>query len=293
VFSFVRNPDETTSFFSQIINFITKRENFGKSIFIDVSGITHLSSDALMYLLAIVNNMNENFARKYSFSGNAPENPEVRKLFAESGFYHFVKYQGTDPITQNKDNIQIVSGENSDTSVAKLMSDFVSKKAGISIRECSFIYIMMIELMSNTYKHAYSNKQRILFPRWYCFAEYDGNNSISFTFMDTGDGIPATVRKNFAEKIDILKLKGDSKYVTSALNGDFRTSTELSFRGKGLPKIREFCAQSKIQNMRIITNHADVTVFKAGYSTNNLSIPLRGTLYYWQIDISKLKGVTK
>lgn len=291
VFSFIWNPEETNAFFSKIINFITCRENFGKSLFIDVSKIDRLSSDALMYLLAIVNNLNENFRNKFSFSGNAPDKPEVKKLFAESGFYQFVKYQGTDPIIQNKDNIQIVSGENSDTSVAKRMSDFVSKKAGISRQACSFIYIMMIELMSNTHKHAYADRRSILFPRWYCFSEYDGKDTISFTFMDTGDGVPATVRKNFAERIDFLKIKGDSKYVTSALDGDFRTSTELSFRGKGLPKIREFCAQSKIQNMRIITNYADVTVYESWYNANNLITPLRGTLFFWQIDISKLKGV--
>ena len=186
-----------------------------------------------------------------------------------------------------------MSGENSDTSIAKSIADFVCQKAEISKQDCSFIYIMMIELMSNTHKHAYSGWQGVLFPRWYCFSEFDGDHTISFTFMDTGYGIPATVRKNFAEKIDLLKLKGDSKYVTSALDGRFRTSTGQTFRGKGLPKIREFCAQAKLQNLRIITNHADVTVHKTKYRTNNLNTPLRGTLYYWEVDISTLKGVTK
>ena len=293
VFSFIWNPEETNAFFSEIISFITKRENFGKNLFIDVSKIDRLSSDALMYLLAIVNNLSENFQGKFSFSGNAPDKPEVKKLFAESGFYQFVKYQGTEPIIRNKDNIQIVSGENSDTSVAKRISDFVCKKAGISKQACSFIYVMMIELMSNTHKHAYANRKSVLFPRWYCFSEYDGQDTISFTFMDTGEGIPSTVRKNFAERIDFLKLKGDSKYVTSALDGEFRTATEQTFRGKGLPKLREFCAQGKIQDMRIVTNYADVTVHQTWYQANNLTNPLRGTLYYWQFDISKLKGAAR
>ncbi len=290
VFSFVNNPDETNRFFVKIISFITDRRNFGRSLFIDISKIESLTTDALMYLLAIVNNLKENFQNKYSFSGNAPDNPAVKKLFSESGFYHYVRYQGTDPITRNKDSLQIVSGERSETSIAKRMSDFVCSKAGVSKLESNFIYIMMIEMMSNTFKHAYSNSDSILFPRWYSFAEYDGHDTISFTFMDTGEGIPTTVRKNFVEKIDFLKIKGDSSYVISALEGDFRTATGHVYRGKGLPKIREFCKNGKIQNMRIITNGADVSVHETKCSPGSIETPLFGTLYYWQVDISKLKG---
>lgn len=291
VFSFILNPDETNAFFAKIISFITKQTNFGRSLFIDISRIETLTIDALMYLLAIVNNMNARFQNKYSFSGNAPDKPEVRKLFAESGFYHFVKHHGAEPITRNNDNLQIVSGQMSEPNTAKRMSDFVCSKANVTKLESNFIYIMMIELMSNTFKHAYADGQDVLLPRWYSFAEYDGDHTISFTFMDTGDGIPATVRKNFAERLDILKLKGDGRYVTSALDGEFRTSTGQTFRGKGLPRIRRFCRENKIQNLRIITNSADVSVHQSDYSIGTINNPLCGTLYYWQIDISKLKGV--
>lgn len=291
VFSFKLNTNETISFFRKLISFITQRQNFGRSLFIDISKIERLTIDALMYLLAIVNNLNSNFQNKYSFSGNAPDKPEVRKLFSESGFYHFVKYQGTAPITRNKDNLQIVSGEKSETKIAKKMSDFVCSKAGVTKLESNFVYIMMIELMSNTFKHAYVSGHSVLFPRWYSFAEYDGDHTISFTFMDTGEGIPATVRKNFVEKLDILKIKGDSRYVISALDGDFRTATGQTFRGKGLPKIREFCKENKIQNLRIISNSADVSVHEKKYLSGAISNPLCGTLYYWEVDISRLKGV--
>lgn len=108
--------------------------------------------------------------------------------------------------------------------------------------------------------------------------------------MDTGEGIPSTVRKNFSEKLDILKIKGEDKYIISALNGDFRTSTHKLYRGKGLPKIREICSKEKIVNMRIITNKADAHVKKEGYSSHIINKPLIGTLYNWQIKISDLKG---
>lgn len=291
VFSFILNPNETNSFFTKIISFITRRENFGRSLFFDISKIEKLTIDALMYLLAIVNNLNSNFQNKYAFSGNAPDRADVKKMFSESGFYHFVKYQGTEPIARNNDNLQIVSGEKSETQIAKKMSDFVCAKAGVTKIASNFIYILMIELMSNTFKHAYSSGQSVLFPRWYSFAEYDGDQTISFIFMDTGEGIPATVRKNFAEKLDFLNIRGDASYVKSALNGDFRTATGQTFRGKGLPRIRKFCKEKKIRNLRIISNSADVSVYEKSFLSDEIAPPLYGTLYYWQVDISRLKGV--
>lgn len=287
-FSIIDNSEETVSFFNSIIKFIVDKRNFGKSLFVDISKVSSLTIDALMYLLAIVNNLESNFKNKYVFSGNAPDNQEVRKLFAESGFYQFVKYQGTNPISKNENTLQIVSGEDCDTDLAKRLSDFVCEKASVDKRACSFLYNMMIELMSNTHRHAYPHSTSILYPRWYCFAKYDGKRMVSFSFMDVGVGIPTTVKKSFSEKIDFLGLQGEHTYVVSALKGDFRTSTRKGYRGKGLPKIREFAQARKIENLHIIANKADVIVRKDSYSSDDINLPLRGTLYYWQIDISTL-----
>ena len=290
-FSLINNPKETTDFFSRIIAFSTNKRNHKKKIFIDVSGISTLTIDALMYLLAIINNMKVHFKKNLSISGNAPKDSKVRKLFSESGFYQFVHYYGSDPLTKNDNTIQIVSGEKCDTQLAKRLSDFVCKKAKVNKRRCSFLYNMMIELMSNTHKHAYPERKQVFYTRWYCFAEYDKKNTISFSFMDTGAGVPTTVKKNFAEQIDFLRIKGDHKYVVSALNGEFRTSTRKGYRGKGLPKIQEYCKENKIMNLHIITNKADVTMTSENVSSYDMDSSLRGTLYYWQIDLSKLKQV--
>lgn len=286
-FSFIVSPNETIEFFNKILSFITNKFNYGKRLYIDISCINNLTIDALMYLLAIVNNMKSKIRNNFSISGNAPQDPAIRKLFTESGFYSFVEYMGTEPITKNANTIQIASGHESDNALAKHICDFVIDKSGLDRKACRFIYVMMIELMANVYKHAY-NGHDLLYPRWYCFANYlKETNSIAFTFMDTGEGIPSTVRKNFAEKIDILNLKKEYKYVVSALNGDFRTATMEQHRGKGLPKIREFCVSNKIQNMRIITNKADVSILSEKYVAKDLTKPLKGTLFYWEINLAQ------
>jgi anti-sigma regulatory factor (Ser/Thr protein kinase) len=287
-FSFINNTEETCEFFNEIIKFILDDRNYKKSVFVDVSKIKTFTIDALMYLLAIINNLRDG-KNKISFSGNEPVDSNVRRTFRESGFYHYVNYRGKVALTKNEDSFQIVTGENSAPEVARKISEFVMDRTGTKKQLWSFLYIIMIELMSNTHKHAYNNNA-LLSPHWYCYVDYDGQNLLSFTFMDTGEGIPSTVRKNFIEKIDLLKLKSEGKYVESALKGDFRTETELSYRGKGLPKIREFCSNNKIQNMKIITNHAKVAVNKKNIDARETDAFLKGTLYYWQIDIKNLKG---
>lgn len=288
-FSFINNLDETASFFNEIIMFISDKVNFGKIIFIDLSKIIDYTTDALMYLIAVINNLNEHFNGKYRFSGNTPMKSEIKKKFQESGFFKYVHYTGDEPLSSSSDTIKIVTGENSDTEVAKQISDFVAERAKVPISKCRFLYVMMIELMSNTKKHAYNTKN-VLTPHWYCFVDYN-NDIFTFTFMDIGAGIPSTVRKKFSEKIDILGIKGEDKYVISALNGDFRTSTKKVYRGRGLPKIRQICSENKIKNMRIITNKADVSVNDIDYSSSQMNKRLIGTLYNWQIKTSDLKGV--
>lgn len=283
-FSFIQNTKETTDFFDKMIKDIEKN-NF-KNFFIDISKIEILTTDALMYLLAILKNIKGNFHG--TFAGNTPNNEKVKRQFIESGFYRHVQHRKDIKLYSTSDNIKISNGHLCDTNIAKQISDFVAKKASVSITKCQFLYIMIIELMSNTHKHAYNNNNS-LFPQWYCYVEYIYNDIIRFTFMDTGAGIPSTVRKNFMERIDLLKIRGEDRYVISALNGEFRTSTGHAYRGKGLPKIREFCTYEKIHNLRIITNGADVSVMPDGYSSKIINTPLQGTLYHWEINLSDFK----
>lgn len=289
VFSFIENPTETIAFFDRVISFITDKRNFKRNLFFDISRITTLTTDALMYLLAIVNNLESNFQNKYRFSGNEPRDAAVKKLFTESGFYQFVRRRSSQPLTLENDNIQIISGENCDTTLAKKVSDYVCSKAGVGKRACSFLYNMMIELMSNSHKHAYNNPRNILHQRWYCFVEYDKDDLLTFTFMDTGEGIPATVRRNFVERLDVLGLKSETSYVISALKGEFRTATKKDFRGKGLPKIYEFCQDEKISKLHIVTNKADILVNQSNFTPKEIGTPLRGTLYTWQISIKQIR----
>ena len=289
IFSLTRNPEETAEFFEKIVNFIIGKKSFAQDLFIDIAHIEYLSIDALMYLLAIVNNLNSKFKKNCRFRGNFPQDSKCRQLMRRSGFNKFVDYYGDEPIERSSDTVQIVSGDEVLPRTAKQICDFVIKRGNMTKKACSFLYNIIIELMSNSHNHAYSEKaEGILYSRWYCFADYDSaQDCIHFTFMDTGEGIPATVKRRGIEKLDILHLTNDCDYVISALRGDFnRSQTGLLHRGKGLPKIYNMRKENLIQDFQIISNHANVIADPQKPILSELKHPLKGTLFYWNIKLS-------
>lgn len=105
--------------------------------------------------------------------------------------------------------------------------------------------------------------------------------------MDTGLGIPKTIRKNWAEKmtellkkLPLMKSK-DSTLLRSVLNGDFRTQTKEKYRGKGIPEIQSYSTNKYITNLTIVSNTGYVSI------DNNKEIefkaPLYGTLFSWRM----------
>lgn len=290
-FSFIYNPQGTISFFSRILSDVTQEKNFGKKIYFDISQIETLTTDALMYLIAIVTNLKRHVMNQYQIYGNRPRASSPRSLFETSGFYRYVEHPQEKDIIPVCENVQILSGEDADPKSAKKLVDFVLEKGQLEKKQCKFLYNMMMELMSNTKNHAYNNRKRVLYPHWYCFADYQRENEmVSFTFMDTGDGIPATVKKRIYEQAgDLFKLNKDSYYVISALKGEQRTETGKGYHGKGLPQVWEACHNGKICGMRIVANRADIEIFGEDLRKQDLEEPLKGTLFYWQIDMVKLK----
>lgn len=286
-FSIINNPDETIKSFNNLFSFISRKRHSIMKVFIDLSIIEFLTIDAIMFLLAIINNLKQQYKINLNFEGNSPKELESKKIFDESGFYNYVRYLGKDELDKNDDNIQIVSGVKCDNELAKRISDFVKKKINIEIKNLHFLYVMLIELMNNTNKHAYLERESLLNSKWFCYVRYIDNKTIAFSFLDTGAGIPTTIKRNFIEKIVSLGLSQDNILLKSALKGEFRSQTLQGYRGKGIPKIREYAANGLIVNLQIITNRANVKVMNDSYIDMLLNEKFMGTLYYWEIKLKK------
>ena len=139
--------------------------------------------------------------------------------------------------------------------------------------------------MSNTQEHAYNGNKKH-YDNWLLFLQfYPEKSSIDFIFLDTGYGIPTTVRK---QKLEVARQWfaklgktefNESDLVNSALNGAFRTRTKKRHRGKGLPKIYKYYNEGYINELNILSNKACITPDKQF----DLMKEMTGTLYFWKI----------
>lgn len=139
-FSIINNPDETIKSFNNLFSFISRKRHSLMKVFIDLSIIEFLTIDAIMFLLAIINNLKQQYKINLNFEGNSPKELESKKIFDESGFYNYVRYLGKDELDKNDDNIQIVSGVKCDNELAKRISDFVKKRLTLKLK--TYIFYM-------------------------------------------------------------------------------------------------------------------------------------------------------
>lgn len=282
VFSIEKNSEETIQFFNKIL---TKRNEhkFGTHFFINSESVTEVTVDALMFLIAIITDTKNNFLYKYTFAGNFPKEANAKRVFIESGFMAFVQSDSGNKIYPQTDNIQIIKGKTVDAPTAAKVCDFVQKNCRLSRIDTIPLYNILVELMANTTQHAYTERTAGVANYWYLFAE-KREGKVNFVFLDTGLGIPTTVRKKLSERIPYINK--DSDFIKSALEGEFRTQTRRPNRGKGLPQISECFRSGILQNIFVYAGKGCCTLNKRNqmhYETVELKNKIFGTLFCWQI----------
>ncbi len=260
------------------------------SIYFDLSKIEIISPDAIMYLIAIINNTKRIWVYGINCEGNMPENVKARSLFQEVGFYRYFSSTYNHNVVENNKYMKIQNGINADATLASNFCDFVHSNNNKTCKDTKNLYTMIVELMTNTHQHAYqdygdSQPHCTMKSNWYLYAQ-DFPDSIRFIFLDTGLGIPKTVAKRwkeiFGEKIGIAY---DSTYLESVLTGKYtRTETKLAHRGKGLPGIYDNCKTEAIYNLKIISGKAICGVDSDSIiHTKDIPSTFQGTLFSWEI----------
>lgn len=274
VFSINKNHSEMMSFFKNI-----SQISSSYNVYINMENVTVVTTDAIIYMLLNC----EILKNKYSqlrFNGNFPKDPIAKNLLYNSGFLDKL-FNVKLPISERleKNILQIETGATTNSELAGKVIQFAleclgNKRSAVSSKSS---YRNIIESMSNTNNHAYDAKEPI--KKWYLMALYDKENErVSFSFLDSGKGIIATVKKRLFEDYGILR---HMSVLESALEGKVfnRTSTDKMERGKGLPSIYTSCKEGKTDNLVIIAN-------KAYYDVKNdkkiaLKHSFKGTLISW------------
>lgn len=299
-FSLIENPQETISYFNEIIDFVLSFQDFAKIRF-DLSNVSKMTIDAVMYMIAIAKNIECNDYQK-TFNILVPKDTEVSNFILSTGIENYFDASLVE-IGENSDFYSIQMGSRTDVNVAKGICDFTNENLNKNIKFTGFLYDMLIEMMTNTGQHAYTIKDKIK-NQWFIFAE-NAENSIRYTFIDTGLGIPKTMSKymiqvtkeeiekdGYLEKILDGFTKEDSAdanlILTGLTKGGLRTRTDKPYRGKGLPEIYDhFRLYKKTSNLKIISG-ACLCEFDNDNRNNavitNLNEKFVGTLFYWEID---------
>jgi hypothetical protein len=285
-FSIVNNPNETLEFFLNIQNLILKFN----PVSVNMSGIREMTVDALVYYIAILQSLRQR-CRHCVVKGSFPTDDKVNYLMKSSGFLRYFS-TSQDNIKTNSDTIEIQSGNFANNQIVKNICLFVQDKLEVERTKTQKLYDIIFEMMLNTIHHAYGRNNNG-YDNWLLFAKfYPEKSTVDFIFLDTGYGIPETVRKNKIEvaqkwlaKIGITDFQ-EHDIVHSALNGAFRTRTQDGYRGKGLPRVYNSYNAGYIQKLNIMSNKACITP----QERYDLRTGMTGTLFFWTISKESING---
>lgn len=274
-FSFIASPQKALHFFSRLKYFVNKR----RRIFIDMKSLDDITIDVLLYFLAFFEDLKFNGIES-RILGNEPTKRRCKDLLLESGFYDYV-YSNSLKHQVSSSTISIKRGIKVDPQIAAEVKLFTKEKLKKDESpETKAIHITLIELMANAHNHAYSRKTNM--TKWWLIARHNEKDKrVSYAFLDTGVGIPKTVKARNREKVLSLlgKSPKDSNLMFSAFKGDFRTQTGLVNRGKGLPKILEHNRCNIIENLVVISRNG--FIFNGDERIVELKQRFRGTLFSW------------
>lgn len=281
---------ETLRFFEQIKSAIRKSDR-GQNIFFDLSKAKNASAAAIMCIIALIKNVRKAREKGLSFSGNLPINQEARLMFEKTGFLRFVRSYRKNFLFSNRQNVQIMSGYKVTPEPNTQVCDFVQNACNTGRKSTKGLYRMLLELMTNTTQHAYTNYGGEMHSAWYLYAEDEGD-TIKFVFLDTGEGIPSTVNRTVAEKFRQFVKSGDEHLLKTALEGAFRTSTGESYRGRGLPDICRDIKATPGAFMQLISGRGMCRVsYSNEVTAKGLDANFGGTLFVWRYEKDRIKEV--
>ena len=282
VFCLEQNLSETLAFFADIKNFDYKKFT---DICFDFSSVAKLTQGAMMILLSICGWLADQQLRVFT---NAPFTDSSKQFFKESGFldYFRVNYRQNNSFG---DNIILHKGaEKTESSqTAEQIKRAMNTVWGSKYRNPK-LQGMLIELMANTVNHAYSKNQK----GWY-FAvhHFPKERKVKFCFVDNGKGIIRSLRNKLS--FQVLSFSDSNTSAVALLKGAFagtaRSSTQLSFRGRGLPLIKKVFDDGVIKNLQVVTNNIMINFAKN--TTSVLPKGFDGTYYFWEIDENCTKWI--
>ena len=244
---------------------------------IDFSGITCLTSILLM--------LKKNNVK---FDGSMPVDPNCRKFLLKSDF---LKILGNTIFNADEDvNIKFARKEKSFiTKGRKIVSPDIAADANIMVSQHLFkndnfvndgLQTILLELMANTNNHASSVQGK---EHWFLSVQLDDKDAVKFNFVDYGIGIFKSLETtNFISKLRHF-FTTNHECLKQMLKGEYhiKSSTGLTFRGKGIPSLNTAIERDHVKKLIIITNDAYGDIENNIFVKNNNYFS--GTFISWEV----------
>ncbi len=294
-FSFVENEKETLHFINTIRLYYQKH----RKVYINLKHVKYVTTDALLLLLS---NMYRFRTKKMDFNGNFPNDPKVKSQVEDSGFFN--KLYGNLPKRQSYDIVgNSTFHTHANTVGDPVLADRIIKRLSKDIwgeeKRCLGVQRVILELMQNTNNHAGELKGD---QHWWMSSSYDKDkNEATISFIDFGKGIFRSLdNKKPGEKFYGWRQRflglfpwadTDEKRFKEILQGGLynnepKTSTNLYYRGKGLPGIYKAHSNNALSSLFIISNHVFADIDNNHYYI--LSDEFLGTFVSFKINYNSV-----
>jgi hypothetical protein len=238
----------------------------------------------IILLIAI---LKDKKSMKVGISGNAPKDPQLEKLFVESGLYDFVSSKGKKKVASNNKlwkhstNNQ-VKGEIAGEAVLVCKNLFIENEINY---DTDNLYNLLVEAMSNTINHADKKKAHI---NWWLYYFIDENKkSIKYSFIDLGIGIFKSASFASFRRIANYFVPGNSLLVKPFLEGKIISSRENDneISGKGVKQIVSCAQKPEFINFTIITNDQIIDI--KNKDSHSINCNFDGTFIHFEILFAK------
>jgi hypothetical protein len=268
--SFIQNPEEVLRFFAEL----RRHAQNNTDVILEFSHVQVITPDVIPLLCAKVVVLTD----RINIHGTRPRKPELDQMLLESGFYKLVGISRKKPanalLEMHRDKIVVPA------IAADARRLAAEKTFGDTDRHIPPLYRTMIECMANTQKHAHAQPSKI---SWWLSVYHDPATMVtSFSFCDAGVGIfKSTKVKNLAKFALKFGLLSNKVILQRILDGKIESSTGLSYRGKGLPKIYSDYKNKSIKRLFIVANDVFADFDRGTFI--DLKNQMNGTFLYWEI----------
>jgi ABC-type transporter Mla MlaB component len=165
-------------------------------VHIDLSDVTEIDACALLYLVALVDDLSR---RGIRVRGNYPKSKVARAVFVEAEFDQYMKGSvQSKPSSSPHLRITKKSGEAYlEPSDWTSLFEFLGSSGSLSMPQRDTVYQAFGECIENVRQHAFAKGSS---GNWYALAiRHSSNTSARAVVLDLGRGIPKTVRRSVVD----------------------------------------------------------------------------------------------